>query len=245
MTTFSENRPIRRALPHLAALIVIVACLRLAVWQGERAEEKADLLAHWDSADTIELAAIGDEAAPRFAEVSASGHFDTRRHVLLDNQVRNNHPGVHVFTPFHPDGSEHVYMVNRGWHPWDRRSGAPPEFATPDGPVTIRGRLNDPPRVGLKIGEAEPLDTENWPNLMTYFETDKIQAVLGEEVREQVLLLDPDHPDHLSGDDWQLVTMGPERHQGYAFQWFSIALAVFLIWLILTVRPLIRRRNQA
>jgi hypothetical protein len=36
-------------------------------------------------------------------------------------------------------------------------------------------------------------------------------------VQDRVILLDPDHPAHLSGDEWQPVTFGPERHRAYAF----------------------------
>jgi len=225
----------RRVLPHLAALVVLSACLKLALWQLERADYKDGLLDDWKNAPVVTLD-HGDVPAPaRYARVTASGHFDTERHVLLDNQVRNMNPGVHVFTPFSPTGSDRTWMVNRGWQPMPQRS-SPPEFDTAAGEVTIRGRFADPPRVGVEIGRAAALDPDHWPNLMTYFDLDNIRQVLGEQIQDQVILLDPDHPTHLSGDDWQPVTFGPERHRAYAFQWMTIGAVVFLIWLTLTIR---------
>jgi cytochrome oxidase assembly protein ShyY1 len=221
-------------LPHLAALAALFLCARLAFWQIDRAEEKEQRLQQWQTAPTMAL--DPDSPPPRFATVSTSGAFDSKRHVLLDNQIRNGHPGVHVFTPFQPVGSETIYMVNRGWQPWDRNAGQAPRFPTPQGSTTITARVSDAPRVGLQLGEAAPLDPANWPNLMTYYDKQRIQEALGAKVAGDVLLLDPIHPAHLSGDEWARVNMGPERHLGYAFQWASIGLAIFLIWLILTYR---------
>ncbi len=230
---------IRTWLPHAAALLCLVLCVRLALWQIERAAEKEQRLAQWEDAPAV---ALGPDQQPeRFATVSALGRFDPERHVLLDNQIRNNHPGVHVFTPFRMQGSDTTYMVNRGWQPWDRNADRTPRFDTPRGPVTITARVSDAPRVGLQLGEAADLDPANWPNLMTYYDSDRIRDALGASVADDVLLLDPDHPAHLSGDQWQRVNMGPERHIGYAFQWASIGLAIFLIWLILTIRKFRRQ----
>ncbi len=225
-----------KVIPHVAAVACVLLCARLALWQFDRAEEKQQLLDQWDSAGAVELS--GDDIPDLFAPVSARGHFDPERHVLLDNQTRQNHPGVHVFTPFHPENSDQIFMVNRGWQPWTRRDGHLPEVTTAEGPMTLSARFSDTPRVGLQIGEAGPLDPEQWPNLMTYYDTGRIRDALGEKVVDGVLLLDPDHPAHLSGDAWPTVNMGPERHQGYAFQWISIGLAIITIWLILTIRGL-------
>ncbi|MFU8833138.1 MAG: SURF1 family protein [Wenzhouxiangella sp.] len=240
MTT-SRFSSIRFWLPHLAALLVIAGSIHLAGWQVERAAEKEYLMSQWEEAPALSLNDLGAEPRPRYSLVAGSGHFYADRHVLLDNQIRNNHPGVHVFTPFRPQGSNQIILVNRGWQPWDRRAARMPDLDTPEHLVQIEGRLNEPPRVGLQIGQAQALDPDNWPNLMTYFDMDRIRDAFDDSVIDQVLLLDPQHPAHLTGDEWRLINMGPERHRGYAFQWASIAIAVFLIWLILTIRSFRRK----
>ena len=223
-----------RILPHLAAVAAVVLCARLALWQFDRAEEKQALLDQWETAAAADIS--GEQLPELFAPVQARGQFDTRRHVLLDNQTRNNHPGVHVFTPFQPEQSEQIFMVNRGWHPWNRRDGDLPAVSTPDEPITLSGRFSDIPRVGLQLGQASALDGDTWPNLMTYYDTDRIREALGPNVVDGVLLLDPDHDAHLSGDPWPTVNMGPEQHQGYAFQWISIGLAIITLWVVLVIR---------
>jgi cytochrome oxidase assembly protein ShyY1 len=225
---------IRFWLPHLAAAVLVVLCGRLAVWQLDRAEVKEERLTRWHEAPAVALNEV--ETAPLFSAVTATGRFDAERHVLLDNQIRNNHAGVHVFTPFVLQGSEQIFMVNRGWLPWDRRSGEGKPFDTSTDNMTITGRLSDAPRVGLQLGEAAPLDPDRWPNLMTYYDISRIRDALGPAVADTVLLLEPEHPAHLTGDNWPAVNMGPERHLGYAFQWASIGTAIVVLWLILTYR---------
>ncbi|MCC5864518.1 MAG: SURF1 family protein [Wenzhouxiangella sp.] len=231
---------LRTLLPHLVAVLVLTACLRLAGWQLDRAEEKDLLVAQWAEAPALALSDLG-ESPPPFALVAGSGRFDTERHILLDNQLLNNHPGVHVFSLFSVEEGELRILVNRGWQPWLRRTGEWPRFETPEGPIELSGRLSPPPRVGFQLGEAEDLDSESWPNLMTYFDLDKIRAVLGADLHDQIVLLEPEHPLHLSSEPWRTVIMGPERHRAYAFQWYSIALAVFLIWCFLGYRQIKRR----
>lgn len=228
-------------IPHLAAILAIALCVRLAFWQLDRAEEKASLLSQWETAAAVSLTDDNDNALPRYTRVSASGRFDPDRHIFLDNQIRNNHTGVHVFSLFEPADSDRLYLVNRGWQPWQRNSGRWPEFDTPATDIVLTGRINEPPRPGVRLGQAEPLDVENWPNLMTYLELDLVENALDRPVAEQIILLDPDHPAHLSGDPWALISMGPERHRGYAFQWASIAIALVVIWSILTLKNLFKR----
>src|SRR5699024_6902223 len=160
-----------RLLPHLAAIGVVLMYARLAVWQFDRAEEKAQLLQSWERAEAITLG----EAVPAqasYARVEARGGIDQQRNVLLDNQMRSGRPGVHVFTPFQPEGANRSWLVNRGWHSLSSRQQALPKVDSPAGPVTIAGRLARPPRVGLELGKAQPLDPDHWPNLVTYLDLD-------------------------------------------------------------------------
>lgn len=235
MNRFSSS--VIRWLPHLAAVLVILMCARLAVWQFDRAEEKRGLLQAWEQADALAL----DEPVPEgaaYAHVRATGHFDTSRNILLDNQIRDGQPGVHVFTPFQPQGMDRSWLVNRGWHQLSSRQGPLPEVASPAGNLAIDGRLVSPPRVGLELGEARPLDPANWPNLVTYLDLSRVETALGRELADRVILLDPAHPAHLTGKPWRPVNFGPDRHRAYAWQWITMAVAVFFIWVALTWRSI-------
>ncbi len=217
-------------------------CAHLAAWQFDRAEEKTRLLLSWERAEAITLG----KAAPAqagYARVQARGVFDPSRNVLLDNQMRSSQPGVHVFTPFQPEGTNRSWLVNRGWHSRSSRRQALPEVGSPAGSVTIAGRLAQPPRVGLELGKAQPLDPDHWPNLVTYLDLGLVENALGVELSDRVILLDPAHPAHLTGDEWRPVNFGPERHRAYAWQWITMGVAVLIIWIVLSWRML--RQRQA
>ncbi len=245
MSDSATKSGIRRILlltiPHLAAILAVTLCIRLAFWQLDRAEEKTALLMLWKTAAAAPLTGSDADELPRYTRINAVGRLDAERHILLDNQIRNNHTGVHVFSLFEPADSDQIYLVNRGWQPWQRHSGRWPEFDTPDGEIVVTGRINEAPQPGVRLGQADPLDAENWPNLMTYLEIDLIENALNQSVASKIILLDPNHAAHLSGDEWTLISMGPERHRAYAFQWAAMAAALMVIWLALTLKSLARR----
>ncbi|MEN1728927.1 MAG: SURF1 family protein [Pseudomonadota bacterium] len=227
--------------PQVVAILVLTLTVRLSLWQLDRADEKAELLVQWNNSELVLLGENDVDTLPDLTAIRAVGEFDRYRHVLLDNQTRNNHPGVHVYSLFTPANGAPPVLVNRGWQPWLRTSGEWPVFDTPEGMLEIQGRLNPPPRPGLMLGVALPLDPEQWPNLMTYLDLEQIRPVLGDDLADRVVLLEPDHAAHLSGDEWPRVNMTPERHRGYAFQWAAITAAILILWIGLTVRYLSKR----
>lgn len=228
-------------LPHLAAAGVIGLCLQLAGWQFERADYKRDLIDRWTQAPALPLETAARQEPDGPVQIDARGRFDNQRLVLLDNQVRAGWAGVHVFTPFRPEGQDRTWLVNRGWHELGDRSGSLPEIETPQGTVSITGRLADPPRVGRQLGEVRALDPDDWPQLVTYLDLERVENALETELAERVILLDPAHPAHLTGDNWQPVVFGPDRHRAYAWQWLTMAVVVFLIWIFLTWRSIRKR----
>jgi cytochrome oxidase assembly protein ShyY1 len=244
VSTSKPTRYLWLVVPHLAAILVLNLTVRLAFWQLDRADEKAELLERWERAEAVSVESTPLADLPDLSIVTALGRFDPERHVLLDNQTRNNHPGVHVFSLFTPSNGAAPFLINRGWQPWFRTSGEWPEFETSSAPLEIRGRVTRPPQPGLRLGEALPLDPDSWPNLMTYLELEQVRKVFGERLADRVVLLDPDHPLHLSGDDWPRVNMGPDRHRGYAFQWAAISLAVLVLWVGLTLRYFVFKKRS-
>jgi len=96
----------------LVLLPLVLLFAGLGTWQLHRATQKTVLEQQFLVAQSMPLAEAlqGDN---RFAQVQADGHYDTQRHVLLDNQVWHGHAGVYVFTPFYLPGGSAI-LVNRG-----------------------------------------------------------------------------------------------------------------------------------
>jgi len=227
------NTPLHRFRPSLAGTFVLMLLAlvfaSLGLWQRHRAAEKAELERQFLNASDMPL----EEALRldlRFAHVSAKGRFDDKRHILLDNQIRRGQAGVHVFTPFYlADGR--AILVNRGWLPLAADRKTLPRVPTPAGPLLIHGRLNIAPEPGRRLGPADSLRRDDWPQLVTYLDIADISAVLGTVLDPHVVQLAASEPSGFSGRDWQPAYLTSKRHRAYAFQWFSLSAACLVIWI--------------
>lgn len=221
--------------PALAAIAGIAVFCALGFWQLGRYELKQDLFEAFDEAiesspRTVKQSERLDALDP-YTPVALSGRYDLSRQIMLDNRIRDGRAGVEVFTPLRLDSGGAV-LVNRGWLPLERRRRLPPAPG-PEGPVTVSGLAAPPPATGIQLGEVgEP---DSWPWLTPYLTQDLAQDALGLSLPGKIVLLDPE----ASGGflrDWAPGMLPPERHLGYAVQWFALALTAAVVWLVLTVK---------
>jgi cytochrome oxidase assembly protein ShyY1 len=232
---------VRTALVLFGALAVSVASglATLGWWQLGRAEAKEHLLAGIESARAMAPRPLEDvlaaEAEPAFRAVIVSAVAAGDRQVLLDNQLREGRPGVRAYVPLErPDGS-HV-LLDGGWLAWPLRSAPPPQAALEslDGPFT--GILLPPPGGGIGLGGEL---AEGWPLLVTRIETEGLAERLGGALLPYVL----EPLDSPRAESVRAGMLPPERHRGYAVQWFGLATAVLVIYLTLAWRAWRASRN--
>src|SRR5213083_2539298 len=117
---FFARRRFRPTLwPTLGLAALVAATVFLGNWQRHRGAEKEALREQYELAarqSPLELtAASADAAALRFRPVRASGEFDARRQILIDNKVHAGRPGFDVVTPLKLDGADRYVLVDRGW----------------------------------------------------------------------------------------------------------------------------------
>jgi surfeit locus 1 family protein len=218
----------------LPLLVLALLFARLGLWQLERKAAKEDLFREFESAPALPLEqALAREQ--RFARVEAIGRYDVTRHILLDNRILNGRAGVHVLTPF-TLGDGTTLLVNRGWLPLPPDRLKLPEIWTSEGSLTIRGRLNRISDDGLRIGEADVLTTDQWPQLVTYLDLETASTALGTELAPWLVQLDADDSSGFADRQWKAAVMEPAVHGAYAFQWFSLFAAAIIIWIVLGVR---------
>ena len=218
----------------LALLALALLFARLGWWQMERKTEKQALFEQFDNAPVMSIRQALDRAE-KFARVEAYGRYDPTRHILLDNKILNGRAGVHVLTPFILGNGTGI-LVNRGWLPMppDRRSL--PEVDTDDSMRTINGILNKPSSGGPRIGEPDVLVMDRWPQLVTYLDLDTVGAALNTSLEPWLLQLEAEDESGFEGRQWQAAVMEPKVHGAYALQWFSLAAAAFIIWIVLGIR---------
>jgi surfeit locus 1 family protein len=228
----------------LTLLLFVLALIfgRMGLWQLERKSEKEVLFEQFENASFLPIgqAMINGD---RFVHVDAFGHYDATRHILLDNRILEGRPGVHVLTPFTlTDGT--VLLVNRGWLPMPPDRLSLPAIPTDDSPGTIRGRLNMLPTEGLRVGNADILATDQWPQLVTYLEPGAVEAALGESLAPWLVQLDAVDDSGFEGRQWKPAVMEPAVHGAYAFQWFSLLAVTIIIWIVLGIRRARLLTNQ-
>jgi len=226
----------------LILLLLALLFMRLGWWQLERKSEKQQLFDQFNDAPVARLEqALATESL--FARVEAYGRYDTERHVMLDNRILNGRAGVHVLTPFTlQDGT--VLLVNRGWLPMPPDRLSLPDVTTGSGLRTIHGILNRPSEGGPRIGDADVLVEDQWPQLVTYLELTAVGEALGTSLSPWLVQLEAKDESGFAGRQWQAAVMGPEVHGAYALQWFSLGAATLIIWVTLGFRQRATREGK-
>lgn len=228
-----------------AAVLAIAAFVSLGQWQLSRMQQKQATLDAVESTLATRAAAplsvAGDPARARDYDWSAGrGRFVDRPAFVLDNQIHDGVPGLRVYRLFDPVDAPPL-LVDLGWTPLADRAARLPDPSIvrgeglPDGAFELRGLLAPPPSAGLALGPAlVPGDAV----LMTRIELDAIAAQAGlPGLPARVLRVDPALDVGYARDlDVLPNTLPPDKHLGYAVQWFGLALAVLVIALVLTFR---------
>jgi len=227
----SRFRPGR--LPSLVVLALFPLLVWLGFWQLDRADEKRALLAGFEARRTAAPVPVGaTELAeqPAFTRVALQGSFDAGHSLLLDSRTRAGAAGVELLQPFYDQPSGLWLLVNRGWLAWpDRRT--PPQFTTPDTPLKLTGWVYLQPGEDFLLKQTE---SAGWPKLVNSVDAPALWQVLGRGGASFQVRLDPGSAAYQV--DWPIVAMGPEKHLGYAVQWFALALALLALFIYLGIR---------
>jgi surfeit locus 1 family protein len=223
--------------PTLVVLLLLPVLISLGLWQLDRAEQKRAWLAATEAGrqrEPLDLNAVQpayDAVAHRRTVVR--GRYDSSRQVLLDNQVRDRQTGYLVLTPLRLAGTDLAVLVDRGWIPSPADRSQLPNVGLAAAAVTLRGVVDRGPSVGIKMGEAAA--GSGWPLRMQYLDYDRLRRELPYPLLPYLIRLDPGEP-HGYRRDWQPVDeMGPATHIGYAVQWFGLALALVVIYLVVNI----------
>jgi len=231
MTTFSLRWKIHKPLT-VFALLVLPLLLSLGAWQLRRADEKRELQAAFALQQSAAPLALSDLPAQpeQYARVHLRGHYDNERSFLLDNRVYQGRFGYEVVTAFQPTGSSKMVLVNRGWVEGDPARRQRPRVAAVDGEVVIMGAVY---RDTARFHFVDNAHERDWPKLIQNLRIEDLQQQLERPALPFIVRLDPESPGAYR-IDWQIVPagFGPEKHIAYAVTWFSLAVALVIIWLV-------------
>ncbi len=227
------------------ALLAMALFARLGFWQLERADEKRDMLAKATSALSSRtpkpLPVIADRArAGDYDWIEVEGRFADKPAVLLDNQQQGGKVGVRVYRVFVLKDGLPV-LVDLGW------TALPPDRTLPRvdrdvGRGRLEGLLLPPPGQGLDMGA--PAKQSDGTLLATAIDVPSLRVALALPALAPRVLR-PEHDPGLGyARDFDILpnTLPPERHLGYAVQWFGLAITTLITALLLSWRR--RRATQ-
>jgi surfeit locus 1 family protein len=226
--------------PSVAFALVFPLLLSLALWQTDRAGAKQEMIEKRAASEVIAPLSLNQAPRPidadRYRPALVRGHYLAEQQWLLDNRVYRGQAGYHVYTPFVIEGAELPgLLVNRGWVAVGASREYLPALPVPEDVVTLRGRLDSPASVGLVVGEV-PLESVENKVLVQSLDIAALGRARNLDLMRFALVIDERQAGALQYDWSPIPEMGPEKHLGYAVQWFGLAVALLIIYVGVNTR---------
>jgi len=249
---------VRQVVLVLATAVGVLTTAALGQWQLSRAAQKEALFAQLQSQAAqptltgADLLQTDSQLQPLIGRrVQLSGRWLAEHTVFLDNRPMQGRTGFYVLTPLQISGSELVVVVQRGWVPrnFEQRSQLP-DISTPEGVVSVEGRLVGPPSRLYDLGGAETgsirqnLDLKSFgvelqsqielqPQTLLFSPLIRLMTQISVQQTAEMKVADLGHKVQEDGlqRNWPVINSGVDKHYGYAFQWFALSLLMVGLFL--------------
>jgi surfeit locus 1 family protein len=232
-----------RPIPFVATVLLVALGVVLGQWQDRRADEKlarqAMVTERASGAPFVLDGSLRPAAEMAYRKVAVAGEFVGSFPLFLDNRPQNGKVGFYLLMPFKIAGSNTHVLVARGWLPrYTGEHDRLPEFGTPAGTVVLEGIAR--PALGKVMQLGDPPAIK--PNaILQNIEPAQFAAATGMTVQPFFIEQGgtPDASEKVVRD-WPAPALGADKHKGYAFQWYALAVMALLFFIITGFR----RGNQ-
>lgn len=220
-------------------LLVQTGLNELGYWQLSRAQEKQqrlNILNQPNQQAMTQIATISDEAIRNFEPIELPVELELDINLLLENKIQNGELGYHVLNLVREPTSGKAFLVNRGWIAGRAHRDDLPSIDLPLHQWQIKGRLYP---INPQVLSADAT-IESHGNLLRLpvldsFILSKLEERLGKDIEPYLVRLDSEVNGTFSVD-WAWVSMPPEKHLAYAFQWFGLAFTFLIVSLIVLIK---------
>ncbi len=231
----------------LLTALLMPLMLSLGFWQLRRGDEKVALQNTYDARQhetPVPLDSLDPAQDLQYRQVQFSGHYDNSHVFLLDNRTNAGQPGYEVIVPVLADAGR-IVLVNRGWIAQGPSRQSLPTIAAVEGEVSVQGSIYQ--NVGKQVVLGADIEAAGWPKVVETLDPVRMAELAGIADQRQVFPYSVRLAELAPGvltRFWPVISMTPERHRGYAMQWFMMALALAALYLFYSTKPEIKPDNE-
>jgi surfeit locus 1 family protein len=232
--TISGWRFTPRLWSTVVAVVVIAVMVQLGNWQLSRAREKESRQEKLDALSRQPAVSLPPEPVKledfQYRKTEVHGTYLSEDTIYLDNKIYRGAAGYHIITPLKIGASTMYVLINRGWVAAERDRSKLPDVPVPSGTVVVSGLATTATQKTLELSK-ELVSGQVWENL----DLERFRNMTGLQLQPVMILQQNDAKDGLVRE-WARPDLGMGKNLGYAFQWFAMALAVLIIYLVLSVK---------
>lgn len=225
-------------IPTIVFLLILPVLLRLGFWQLERAEEKQNLITAFEQRNAAGPVNLNHNnilgAESNYRDAVVTGEYNISKQIFIDNKIHKGQTGVHVVTPLKIKNSDYSVLVNRGWVAMAKDRSRLPEIKTPTTELFLKGKVKISDKAPFTVGEQFQSNKE-WPALIQWINFADIEKKSGLKILPYIFLLDEDEASGYARG-WTAVVSQPEKSLSYAVQWFALAFALIVIYIVVNLK---------
>jgi len=223
----------------VAVVLCFVLFVFLGIWQLQRAEVKRHVLTQYKARQQAaplrlkNLSMTAIDSSLQYAPLQAQGYFNNQQQFLWDNKFYQHQVGYEVITPLRTLPTGKILLVDRGWIARSASRADLPKIVSIKRKVLLQGLIYLPSAKTFVLNNRQD-NPGDWPRLIQKVDFAQIAKQLGAPVYPFLLRLRQKQGISFASN-WTPVIMGPQRHMGYAVQWFALAIAAIVIFVIVNV----------
>ena len=212
----------------LLCLFFLVLFCVLGVWQLHRYHYKQELLAAFEQREAAPPTSLSQLVNyVQFQSAKVDGTYLNQFTMLVQGRFYKSQLGYEVLTPLQIPGEKKLLLVDRGWiaQPADQSL---PHIAEVNDAQHIVGYIKLLNEYQFILGKniLQPTQT---PLVMQKINIDEISQYTHQEFFPFVMRLSASQP-YGYIRDWTITSVDPQRHVGYAIQWFLMAMVLFIAY---------------
>lgn len=216
------------------SLLMLPLLLSLGFWQLQRADEKQEIVDRYANNQQLSPVINADELTSsqdhQYRLAWIRGLVDNQRIIILDNRVKNGRPGYEILQAVTVSGLSQKILLNRGWIEASLDRDILPTIAPIEGEVQLRGYLYRTLKGGYRLDDGIG-QVQQWPSRVGWITVERAEQLFNDSFAPYQLRLDQDSVGALK-TGWPTVAVQPEKHVGYAVQWFAMAITLLLLTLV-------------